>query len=86
MCFRYISGVQNADHQGNADQNQNEISFQLCQNDLLPRLVTLVTKKKKRNDRYQWRFGEKGTLAHTVGENINSFSLYGKGYRDSSQN
>ena len=53
-----------------------------CYQDLSP----LLPKKKKRNDRYQWRFGEKGTLAHMAGENINWFSLYGKGYRDSSQN
>ena len=74
-----------ANHQGNANQNQNEISFHTYQNDLLSSLVTLVTKKRKEMTDISEDL-EKRECLHTVGGNINWFSPYGKGYRVSSQN
>ena len=64
-----------ANHQGNANQNHNEISPHTCHNVI----------KKITNNKYSGECGEKPTL-YTVGKNVNWYSHYGEQYGGSLKN
>ena len=64
-------------HQGNANQNHNEISPQTCQNGHYPKDNKLTSVRKD---------AEKREPSYTVGRNVNWYSHCGKQYGGPSKN
>ena len=75
QVYKKVLTVSN--HQGNADQNHNEMSPRTCQNGY---------HQKRQRSTIVGKDVEKGDCRRTVGGNVNWFIHNGKQYGDSSRN